>query len=95
MRKLLHYLFPIAALFIALVGPSRADAPNLAVCRDHVCVMSETDYMSLQAFAKRLRDYAENAGQVDGERELMIRRYRERADSCESWRDGHKSSWKR
>lgn len=95
MRKALHYLFPIAVLFVALVGPSRAQAPNLAVCKNGQCVMAEVDYLALQAFAKRLREYAANANEVDGEKEGMILRLRGALDSCIVQRDGHKGGWHR
>jgi hypothetical protein len=95
MRKLLQFLFPFALLVICVIRPTRAEAPQLAVCKDHVCVMSETDYRNLQAFAMKLRDYAQNAGQVDGEKEAFIAHLRNRLDSCEEWRDGHKAGWKR
>ena len=57
--------------------------------------MSETDYLTLQAFAKRLRDYAENAQKVDEEKEGFILRLRGALDSCIVQRDGHKGGWNR
>lgn len=95
MRKALHFLFPVAALTVALMGSSRAEAPQLAVCREGSCVMAEADYMRLQAFAKRLRDYAQNANEVDEEKEQQVTYWRGRSDSCEAWKNGHKGGWNR
>lgn len=95
MRKALHYLFPIAAMCICLVGSSRAQAPQLAVCKEGSCYMSESDYRQLQAFAQRLREYAQNAQRVDEEKEVFIMRLRSSLDSCVMQRDGHKGGWNR
>jgi hypothetical protein len=89
--KLLRYLFPIAALTIAIIGPSRAQAPQLAVCKDHVCVMSESDYKRLQAFVERVRDYAEAAQKRDEEAEMALNYAQRKAESCMARLNGNRS----
>ena len=54
MRKTLHFLFPLLALVVCVARPSRADAPELAVCKDGHCVMAEADYRKLQGFVLEL-----------------------------------------
>jgi len=54
MRRMLHFLFPLLALVVCVARPSRADAPELAVCKDGHCVMAEADYRKLQGFVLEL-----------------------------------------
>lgn len=88
----------VLASLLAMAGTTYAQAPalpQLAVCKDGVCTMRETDYVQFQAFAKRLRDYAENAQRVDEEKETFILRIRSALESCIVQRDGHKGGWSR
>jgi hypothetical protein len=87
--KLLRYLFPIAALTIAIIGPSRAEAPQLAVCKDGMCVITERDYKSLQAFVGRLRAYAEASQKRDEETDLALNYAQRKAESCMSRLNGN------
>lgn len=84
MRRMLHYLFPLLALVVCVVRPSRAEAPQLAVCRDHVCVMSEADYKNLQAFAMRLREYAMSSQKNDEDRDNALSGALQALDSCKA-----------
>lgn len=82
MRKLLHYLFPLLALVVCVARPSRAEAPQLAVCKNGMCVMSEVDYKNLQALTIRMLHAAEQA-QMDASRQ------EHRADSCVAFLKNH------
>ncbi len=84
MRKLLHYLFPLLALVVCVARPSRAEAPQLAVCKDGMCVMSEADYKRLQAFLVRLRDYASGAQERDEQADRALDYAQRKAASCEA-----------
>lgn len=62
--------------------PTRADAPELAVCKDGHCVMSEVDYRNLQALTLRMLHAAEQA-QMDAAKQ------EHRAESCISFLKDH------
>ena len=55
MKRVLWWLFPLAALAVAFV-PVRDLYAELAVCANGVCTMRESDYRQLQAFHKRAID---------------------------------------
>jgi hypothetical protein len=58
LRKALHYLFPLLALVVCVARPSRAEAPQLVACKDHVCVMSEENYRGLQIILQKMTEGA-------------------------------------
>lgn len=91
MRRALYWLFPVAAITLCLMRPSRAEAPELAVCKDHVCVMSETDYKRLQAFVMRIREYASGAQERDEQADRALDYAQRKAASCEAALKAHRA----
>lgn len=77
MRKVLHFLFPVAALTIALMGSSRAEAPE--VCKG--CGITED----------QLRAFIGRAQQAIADADMRADFFEHRAASCEAILHGNKT----
>ena len=82
MREALKYLFPFCLLVLCVMRPSRAEAPDLAVCKDGHCVMTEADYKKLQSFVVQLMLETQRAN-------INQERAEHRADSCQAFLKDH------
>lgn len=83
MRRMLHFLFPLLALVVCVARPSRAEAPELVVCKDGQCVIAEKDWKDLQVLMSRML-YAAQQAQLEADHAEHV------VESCKAFLKEHR-----